>query len=149
MEFLKSRKVAADTQTTGGGTSVLRGPVPQPASHPKTEEVPVTSMQTIDRFTANSAASTYQTAPTAGTSAATATQGTASVHHRAHSADSVSLSDSAKTLAAAREATQSAPDVRDQKVNAIKQQISDGTYSVPSRVLARTMVSQIQGQSPE
>ena len=55
--------------------------------------------------------------------------------------DSVSLSDDAKSLAAARDAVQNAPDVRDQKVADIKQQISDGTYTVSSRVLARKMLA--------
>jgi negative regulator of flagellin synthesis FlgM len=59
-------------------------------------------------------------------------------------ADSVSLSDGAKSLAAARDAVQNTPDVREQKVAAIKQQISDGTYSVSSQVLARRMLANQQ-----
>src|SRR5579872_1309242 len=67
-------------------------------------------------------------------------------HHQTHSqaADSVNLSDDAKSLSAARDAVQNTPDVRDQKVADIKQQISDGTYSVSSRVLARKMLDQQQ-----
>ena len=59
-------------------------------------------------------------------------------------ADSVSLSDGAKSLAAARDAVQNTPDVREQKVADIKQQINDGTYSVSSRVLARKMLASQQ-----
>ena len=58
--------------------------------------------------------------------------------------DSVSLSDGAKSLAAARDAVQNTPDVREQKVADIKQQINDGTYSVSSRVLARKMLASQQ-----
>jgi negative regulator of flagellin synthesis FlgM len=54
--------------------------------------------------------------------------------------DAVSLSDQAKTLAAARRAVDSAPDIRQDKVDAIKQAISDGTYSVSARELARKMI---------
>ena len=55
--------------------------------------------------------------------------------------DSVSLSDDAKSLASARQAVQDSPDVRDQKVSEIKQRVQDGTYDVPSSVLARKMLS--------
>ncbi len=54
--------------------------------------------------------------------------------------DAVSLSEQAKTLAAARRAVDSAPDIRQDKVDAIKQAISDGTYSVSARELARKMI---------
>jgi negative regulator of flagellin synthesis FlgM len=72
-------------------------------------------------------------------------------HHHGHhqhtqSADSVSLSDDAKSLSAARDAVQATPDVREQKVSDIKQQLSDGTYSVPSRVLARNILDQHKTQ---
>jgi negative regulator of flagellin synthesis FlgM len=56
--------------------------------------------------------------------------------------DSVSLSDNARALASAREAVQHAPDVREQKVAAIKQRVEDGTYSVPSHMLARKMLKE-------
>ena len=69
-------------------------------------------------------------------------------HHHAEQAqqqpqtDSVSLSDSARSLASARDAVQNTPDVRDQKVADIKQRVQDGTYDVPSNVLARKMLNQ-------
>ena len=55
-------------------------------------------------------------------------------HHRSHaqSTDSVTLSDSARSVATARSAVQNSPDVREQKVADIKQQLSDGTYQVSS-----------------
>ncbi|MBV8715522.1 MAG: flagellar biosynthesis anti-sigma factor FlgM, partial [Chloroflexi bacterium] len=53
-------------------------------------------------------------------------------HHAAQSrqSDSVSLSDSAKSLANAQQAVQAAPDVRTDKVADIKQRVQDGTYDV-------------------
>jgi negative regulator of flagellin synthesis FlgM len=54
--------------------------------------------------------------------------------------DSVSLSDNARSLANARAAVQQAPDVRDAKVADIKQRVEDGTYNVPSHVLARKLM---------
>ncbi len=73
------------------------------------------------------------------------TQQAAKAHHQAKhakSADSVTLSDSAKSLAAARDAVKNAPDVRDDKVSEIKQQVSDGTYKVSAKALARKMLDQ-------
>src|SRR5579872_2327357 len=86
---------------------------------------------------------------TDATQSSGATQNTTKAHHHHHAnqaqqADSVSLSDGAKSLAAARDAVTNAPDVREQKVAAIKQQVSDGTYSVPSRVLPQKMLSNAQ-----
>jgi negative regulator of flagellin synthesis FlgM len=69
-------------------------------------------------------------------------------HHKAEQTqqqpqtDSVSLSESAKSLSAARQAVQESPDVRNEKVNDIKQRVQDGTYNVPSSVLARKMLNQ-------
>jgi negative regulator of flagellin synthesis FlgM len=59
---------------------------------------------------------------------------------QAQTADSVTLSDSARSLAAARDAVQNAPDVREQKVAEIKQHVDSGTYEVPASVLARKML---------
>lgn len=75
------------------------------------------------------------------------TQASAPAARRQHAAqrqntDSVSLSDNARSLAAAREAVQNATDVREQKVADIKQRVQDGTYSVPTRVLARKILDQ-------
>jgi negative regulator of flagellin synthesis FlgM len=71
-----------------------------------------------------------------------AAQKSARHHHRAKapSADSVTLSDNARSLAAARDAVKSAPDVREAKVADIKQRVDTGTYEVSARVLARKIV---------
>jgi len=98
-------------------------------------------MSSIDRLAAQDAArtSTHNTdvARTGG-----AQQTAKPQHHAKHvkSADSVTLSDGAKTLSAAREAVKAAPDVRDDKVSEIKQKVTDGTYSVSAKVLARKML---------
>ena len=54
--------------------------------------------------------------------------------------DAVSLSDQAKSLAAARKAVHEAPEVRQEKVEAIRQAIADGTYQVSARELARKLI---------
>jgi len=50
------------------------------------------------------------------------------------------LSDSARALAAAREAVQRAMDVREERVADIRKRVSGGTYMVPAQVLARKML---------
>jgi negative regulator of flagellin synthesis FlgM len=98
----------------------------------------------IDRLAANAAANTYQiqNSPAAGSGASQdAGKAQHAHHHHTAKADSVTLSDNARSLAAARDAVKAAPDVRDDKVAAIKQQVSDGTYSVAAQVLARKMLS--------
>jgi|SRR5579864_9536040 len=104
-------------------------------------------MTSIDSISAQSISRAYvQGAEASQNSASTARSEGANQNRQAQSqqADSVSLSDSAKSLAAARDAVQNTPDVREQKVADIKQQISDGTYSVSSRVLARKMLANQQ-----
>jgi flagellar biosynthesis anti-sigma factor FlgM len=44
---------------------------------------------------------------------------------------------------AAREAVQQVPDVRAEKVDAIKRRVTDGTYHVPASVLARKLLESI------
>lgn len=98
-------------------------------------------MNGIDRISSQSLSRAYvQGTEASQTAAAQTTSGKAHHHHAAHKADSVSLSDGAKSLAAARDAVQQAPDVREQKVADIKQRVDTGTYEVPSRVLAQKMV---------
>jgi negative regulator of flagellin synthesis FlgM len=103
-------------------------------------------MNSIERLSAQNVSRSY-------VQNADATQGVAAARPRhgqhrsqAPQADSVNFSDSAKSLASARQAVQDAPDVREQKVTDIKQRVQDGTYAVPSRVLARKMLDQ---QSPQ
>lgn len=54
--------------------------------------------------------------------------------------DSVSLSDRAQELKAALKAVQSAPDVREGKVADLRRRIAEGTYQVPSDVLAQDIL---------
>ena len=98
-------------------------------------------MNSIDRLSAKDAARTY-TQNTDGARAGGAQHAAKAHHHAKHvkSADSVTLSDGAKSLAAARDAVKAVPDVRDDKVSEIKQQVTDGTYKVSAKVLARKML---------
>jgi negative regulator of flagellin synthesis FlgM len=102
-------------------------------------------MNSIDRVQ-HDAARTYiqnaEVARSAGASPGAHQSGKAHRDHQAPQVDSVTLSDSARSLAAARESVKNAPDVREQKVAEVKQRISDGTYSVESRVLARKLLDQ-------
>jgi len=103
-------------------------------------------MNTIDRLHTNDAARTYvqnaEVARSAAASTGAQQGGKAHRQHQAPQVDTVTLSDSARSLAAARDAVQNAPDVRDGKVAEIKQRISDGTYQVQSRVLAKKLLDQ-------
>jgi negative regulator of flagellin synthesis FlgM len=60
--------------------------------------------------------------------------------------DSVEISDLARELAKARQAVDAAPDVRADKVAAIKKRIEDGTYSVSPELLARKLLEGSDGQ---
>ena len=101
-------------------------------------------MTSIDRISAQDAARLYaQNTDVSRTAAApAAVQPAGKAHNRqfVQAQDSVTLSDSARSMASARTAVQNAPDVRQEKVADIKQQISDGTYQVSSKVLARHML---------
>src|SRR6266567_1484353 len=99
-------------------------------------------MSSIERLTAQDAARTY-TQNTDVARAGGAQEAAQAHHHQAKQvkrADSVTLSDGARSLAAARDAVKAAPDVRDDKVSEIKQQVTDGTYKVSAKVLARKML---------
>jgi flagellar biosynthesis anti-sigma factor FlgM len=103
-------------------------------------------MNSIDRLQSNDAARTYvknaDVARSAAASVGAQQGGKAHRQHQAPQVDTVTLSDSARSIAAAREAVQNAADVREEKVAEIKQRISDGTYQVQSRVLARKLLDQ-------
>ncbi len=58
------------------------------------------------------------------------------------SRDSVQISSFGRDLQVAKEAVQNAPDVREDKVKAIKEQINAGTYNVPMSALADKLLSQ-------
>jgi negative regulator of flagellin synthesis FlgM len=61
----------------------------------------------------------------------------------ARQADSVSLSESARLLSAAHKSVASAPDMREDRVQALKAAIANGTYTVDSQQLARAMASKL------
>ena len=97
-------------------------------------------MSSIDRIAG-------QNADAARQANAGAQQSSRSHHHgHARKADEVTLSEGARSLAAAHDAVRNAPDVREQKVADIKQQVDSGTYQVSARVLARKMVEASKNQ---
>jgi negative regulator of flagellin synthesis FlgM len=57
--------------------------------------------------------------------------------------DSVSISETARSMVAASKAVASAPDVRQDKVDALKAAIADGSYSIDSRRLAATLLTRL------
>jgi negative regulator of flagellin synthesis FlgM len=100
----------------------------------------------IDRIGGHEAARAYvQNADPARAGNAPAPKGAEASQKQAGS-DQVSLSAEARTLAGARKAVQSAPDVREDKVAAIKQRIADGTYNVSSEALAQSILKKLSGQ---
>ena len=54
--------------------------------------------------------------------------------------DAVTLSDQAKQLSVVRQAVSESPDVRQEKIDAIKQAIADGTFQISARELARKLI---------
>lgn len=54
--------------------------------------------------------------------------------------DTVEISSESRTLSRARQAVDAAPDVRADKVAAIKKRIEDGTYSVSPEALANKLL---------
>jgi negative regulator of flagellin synthesis FlgM len=71
---------------------------------------------------------------------AATTPGASSAPAAPRQADSVELSDAARALTSASQAVSDAPDVREDRVAALKAQIACGNYSVDSSTLARAMV---------
>ena len=57
--------------------------------------------------------------------------------------DAVTISDSARSIAAATKAVADAPDVREDRVSALKAAIAAGTYTVDSRRLASKLVNSL------
>ena len=72
---------------------------------------------------------TKSTTPTATTYAAT-------------SADSVELSGTASAVSAARQVISSTPDIRTDKVAALRQQVQNGTYHVSALDIAKKMLAE-------
>jgi flagellar biosynthesis anti-sigma factor FlgM len=108
-------------------------------------------MNSIDRISPQDAARLYaqntDVSRTSGPTAAVQPAGKAHLRTHVQTTDSVTLSDSARSMSAARTAVQNAPDVRQQKVADIKQQLSDGTYQVTSRALARKLLDVSDAQN--
>ena len=94
----------------------------------------------IERLAHHEAARTYLQNADGARAATAASSGSDAKAGVSRRPDSVSLSDHARSLVNARAAVQQAPDVRDAKVAAIKQGVEDGTYNVPSHVLARNIL---------
>jgi negative regulator of flagellin synthesis FlgM len=65
--------------------------------------------------------------------------GTAKTNKAGQRPDQASLSAEAQELLAARRAVQESPDVRADRVAALRQQIQDGTYKVDEYALARRL----------
>ncbi|MCC6177613.1 MAG: flagellar biosynthesis anti-sigma factor FlgM [Chloroflexi bacterium] len=59
--------------------------------------------------------------------------------------DTLEISDRSRELARARQAVDAAPDVRTEKVEAIKKRIEDGTYTVSPQLLARKLLEGTDG----
>ena len=63
------------------------------------------------------------------------------------SAEHIAISSKAKDIQKATEAVNAAPDIRIEKVNRIKEQIANGTYSVSSEQLAEKILENIITES--
>ena len=94
----------------------------------------------IERLSHHEAARTYLQNADSTRAASAANSGSEAKAGVSRRPDSVSLSDNARSLANARAAVQQAPDVRDATVAEIKQRVEDGTYEVPSHLLARNII---------
>ncbi|NUM46023.1 MAG: flagellar biosynthesis anti-sigma factor FlgM [Anaerolineales bacterium] len=75
----------------------------------------------------------YATEPVRRTSSADRTSAT----------DHAALSEEARLLSHARQALEETPDVREEKVTALRQQVQDGTYQVPLEKLASLLVKRL------
>ncbi len=62
---------------------------------------------------------------------------------RARGGDQAALSDRARQLARARQALESAPDVRAERVQSIREQIEKGIYEIPYKSLAARLLRRI------
>jgi negative regulator of flagellin synthesis FlgM len=99
----------------------------------------------IDRIGAHEAARAYvQNAEPARASKASGSKG-AEDKQAQTVPDQVSLSAEARTLAVARKAVESAPDVREEKIAAIRKRIENGTYNVSSEALAKSILDKLSG----
>lgn len=65
--------------------------------------------------------------------------------HAGAQGDSISVSKDAMLLSEAHRAAQTAPDVRADKVEALRMQVADGTYKVDSRLIAANLLREEPG----
>jgi negative regulator of flagellin synthesis FlgM len=72
--------------------------------------------------------------------AASSVAGTSPSTSGTRQADAINLSDTARALSTARTSVTNAPEVREDRVAALKAAIASGTYSVSSRDLAQSMI---------
>jgi len=94
--------------------------------------MPISPLNAQERLRAAQAASALRSNSTRSTSASPV-----------RAPDSVSLSESARALMGAQQTVDQAPDVREDRVAALKAAIADGTYSVDSRQLAQAMFKKL------
>lgn len=76
-----------------------------------------------------------------GTEAAAAAKTKAKATGQAASGDRVSVSSDAKLVAEAARAAQASPDIRVEKVEALRAQVESGSYSPNSRSIAEKLVA--------
>jgi negative regulator of flagellin synthesis FlgM len=93
--------------------------------------VPISPLSGQERLRAAAAAAALR---------ANSTSGIASQAAVTRQPDAVSISDKARSLSAAHKAVADAPEVREDRVNALKAAIAAGTYSVNSRTLATKLL---------
>lgn len=95
-------------------------------------EIKNSLLNNLDPYAKNRVGQTDDTAERAvgQTSSATSPRG-----------DRVSLSDEARVLTAIRAEVAAAPDLRREKVDALKQSVADGTYTVYSKKVAQRLLT--------
>jgi negative regulator of flagellin synthesis FlgM len=93
--------------------------------------MPISPLSGQDRLRAAAAAAALR---------ANSGSGGASPAGVARQPDAVSISDKARSIASAHKAVADAPDVREDRISALKASIADGTYSVDSRSLASKLL---------
>lgn len=63
--------------------------------------------------------------------------------------DELVLSDRAREIQLAMKAAKASPDLREERVKEIKEQIQNGTYSVPAEDVARAMLNRAKADKQE
>jgi len=94
--------------------------------------MPISQVNNNDRLRATMAAAAQRRAGAYPTTPSPARQ-----------ADAIDLSETARAMSVAQKSVASAPDVRQDRVDALKAAINDGTYKIDSRQLAAAMVRKL------